>query len=157
MHLLQVLMENLFPLIKCSGTSICLARTLCTLCLTVYLPTSWKNPGSIKAPRTAWWSHPAPTLCWALADLLDRHGSGPFSVSMDFLFFYWGGVVCTVVSNFRAGNENLPSQAIWSQCGLTMPPFRALRRNKRCFQIGFWTKEKKLSLLPEVLRRVHRS
>lgn len=84
---------------------------------------------------------------------LESPPSGLLSVSMATFVV----LVCTEVPNFRPGNENLPSHAIWSQCGLIMPSFRALRRNKSCFQISFWTKKKNLSLLPEVLRRVQRS
>lgn len=55
-HLFQALLGNLFPLIKCSGSSICLAGTLCALCLpgpSMYLPASWEL-GPIQAPSTAW-------------------------------------------------------------------------------------------------------
>lgn len=136
-YLLQIPLGNPFPLIKCSGTSICLARTLCTLCLTGYLPTSWESPGPIWVPKTAWCPHPP--LCWASADLPGTLGAGistnwaPFS---EHGYFYCASAE---VSIFRAGKENLPFHAIWSQWDLTVLSFRALRRDKSCFQISFWT------------------
>lgn len=109
-HLFQALLGNLFPLIKCSGSSICLAGTLCALCHpgpSMYLPTSWEL-GPIQAPSTAWC--PCPLLGCAAADLPGRQSSGISTKKCP--FSKHGYFCCAEVSNFRTGNENLPSHVI---------------------------------------------
>lgn len=99
----------------------------------MYLPTSWEL-GPIQAPSTAWCPCPFPGR--VAADLPGRQSSGISTKKCP--FSKHGYFCCAEVSNFRTGNENLPSRVIWSQCGLTMPSFRALRMNQDCFR----TKEK---------------
>lgn len=99
-----------------------------------HVPAHLLRAGSNTSTQYCLVSLPTSGLCcsrpaWQ-TKLWDLHQEVPFQQTSYFC--------CAEVSNFRTGNENLPSHVIWSQCGLTMPSFRALRMNQGCFR----TKEK---------------
>lgn len=99
-----------------------------------HVPAHLLRAGSKQAPSTAWC--PCPFLGCVAADLPGRQSSG--ISTKKWLFSKHGYFCCAEGSNFRTGNENLPSHVIWSQCGLAMPSFRTQGMNQGCFG----TKEK---------------